>query len=289
MNRPENSSRRFLVEEADVRGESVQLGATLVEMLDQQPYSQSVRCLLGEFASAVVLISNNLKYAGRIILQAKSDRGLSLGMVECSSDRHIRGIARGDIGRETDRPMDHLLGGQLAITIERESDQRYQGIISLEGHSLARALESYFAQSEQLGARFWLASDGAQSAGLMLQQLPIQVESTAERDAQWSTLCLLADTVTSQELLNSSSEELLFKLFHEEKVTLYPPAPILFKCRCSRERSASTIAMLPEREQAEILADQGKIVVTCELCGATYQFDQAVLNTDNTGHTLHKP
>ncbi len=287
MNRPDNSSRRFLFEEADVRGESVQLGATLVEMLDQQPYSQSVRCLLGEFASAVVLISNNLKYAGRIILQAKSDRGLSLAMVECSSDRHIRGIARGDIGRETDRPMDHLLGGQLAITIERESDQRYQGIISLQGHSLAQALESYFAQSEQLGARFWLASDGAQSAGLMLQQLPIQVESTAERDAQWSTLCLLADTVTSQELLNSSPEELLFKLFHEEKVTLYPPAPILFKCRCSRERSASTIAMLPEREQAEILADQGKIVVTCELCGATYQFDQAVLNTDNTGHTLH--
>ena len=287
MNRPDNCSRRFLFEEADVRGESVQLGATLVEMLDQQPYSQSVRRLLGEFASAVVLISNNLKYAGRIILQAKSDRGLSLAMVECSSDRHIRGIARGDIDRETDRPMDHLLGGQLAITIERESDQRYQGIISLEGHSLARALESYFAQSEQLGARFWLASDGDQSAGLMLQQLPIQVESTTERDAQWSTLCLLADTMTSQELLNSPPEELLFKLFHEEKVTVYPPAPILFKCRCSRERSASTIAMLPEREQAEILAEQGKIVVTCELCGATYQFNQVVLNTDNTGHTLH--
>jgi molecular chaperone Hsp33 len=287
MNRPDNCSRRFLFEEADVRGESVQLGATLVEMLDQQPYSQSVRRLLGEFASAVVLISNNLKYAGRIILQAKSDRGLSLAMVECSSDRHIRGIARGDIDRETDRPMDHLLGGQLAITIERESDQRYQGIISLEGHSLARALESYFAQSEQLGARFWLASDGDQSAGLMLQQLPIQVESTTERDAQWSTLCLLADTMTSQELLNSPPEELLFKLFHEEKVTVYPPAPILFKCRCSRERSASTIAMLPEKEQAEILAEQGKIVVTCELCGATYQFNQVVLNTDNTGHTLH--
>lgn len=287
MNRPDNCSRRFLFEEADVRGESVQLGATLVEMLDQQPYSQSVRRLLGEFASAVVLISNNLKYAGRIILQAKSDRGLSLAMVECSSDRHIRGIARGDIDRETDRPMDHLLGGQLAITIERESDQRYQGIISLEGHSLARALESYFAQSEQLGARFWLASDGDQSAGLMLQQLPIQVESTTERDAQWSTLCLLADTMTSQELLNSPPEELLFKLFNEEKVTVYPPAPILFKCRCSRERSASTIAMLPEKEQAEILAEQGKIVVTCELCGATYQFNQVVLNTDNTGHTLH--
>ncbi len=287
MSRPDNSSRRFLFAEADVRGESVQLGAALTEMLSHQPYSQSVKRLLGEFASAVVLISNNLKYAGRIILQAKSDSGISLAMVECSSERHIRGIARGDIGRETCAPMDHLLGGQLAITIERDTDQRYQGIISLEGHSLAQALEQYFAQSEQLGARFWLASDGNQSAGLMLQQLPIQVESSVERKEQWTTLCLLADTVTTQELLTSPPEELLFKLFHEEKLTLYPPAPILFKCRCSQERSASTIAMLPENEQAEILAEHGKIVLTCELCGATYQFDRIVLNTDNTGHTLH--
>jgi molecular chaperone Hsp33 len=287
MSRPDNSSRRFLFDEADVRGESVQLGGALAEMLSHQPYSQSVRCLLGEFASAVVLISNNLKYAGRIILQAKSDSGLSLAMVECSSERHIRGIARGDIGRDAPTPMDHLIGGQLAITIERESDQRYQGIISLEKHSLAQALEQYFAQSEQLGARFWLASNGDQSGGLMLQQLPIQVHNHAERNEQWSTLCLLAETVTARELLNSPPEELLFKLFHEEKVTVYPPTPILFKCRCSRERSANTVAMLPETEQAEIIAEQGNIVLTCELCGATYQFDQIVLNPDNTGHTLH--
>ena len=287
MDRPENSSRRFLFDEADVRGESVQLGAALTGMLSHQPYSDSVKRLLGEFASAVVLISNNLKYAGRIILQAKSDSGLSLAMVECSSERHIRGIARGDIGKEAPEPMDHLLGGQLAITIEREPDQRYQGIISLEGYSLAQALEKYFAQSEQLGARFWLASNGDQSAGLMLQQLPIQVEADTDRHEQWSTLCLLAETVTAQELLNSPPEDLLFKLFHQEKVTVYPPASILFKCRCSQERSASTIAMLPEAEQAEILAEQGKIVLTCELCGATYQFDQIVLNPDNTRHTLH--
>ena len=287
MSSPDNSSRRFLFNEADVRGESVQLGAALAEMLRQQPYSRSVKRLLGEFASAVVLISNNLKYAGRIILQAKSESGLSLAMVECSSERHIRGIARGDISKEASKPMDHLRGGQLAITIERESDQRYQGIIGLEGHSLSHALEQYFAQSEQLGARFWLASNGDQSAGLMLQQLPAQKEDSVTRDQQWSTLCLLAETVTPQELLSSSPEELLFKLFHEEKVTLYPPAPILFKCRCSRERSANTISMLPETEQAEILAEQGKIVLTCELCGATYQFDQVVLNNDNTGHTIH--
>jgi molecular chaperone Hsp33 len=287
MSSPDNSSRRFLFNEADVRGESVQLGAVLAEMLSQQPYSQSVKRLLGEFASAVVLISNNLKYAGRIILQAKSESGITLAMVECSSERHIRGIARGDISKEARKPMDHLLGGQLAITIERESDQRYQGIISLEGHSLAQALERYFAQSEQLGARFWLASNGDQSAGLMLQQLPAQKEDGATRDQRWSTLCLLAETVTPEELLCSPPETLLFKLFHEEKVTLYPPAPILFKCRCSRERSANTISMLPETEQAEILAEQGKIVLTCELCGATYQFDQVVLNNDNAGHTVH--
>jgi molecular chaperone Hsp33 len=89
----------------------------------------------------------------------------------------------------------------------------------------------------------------------------------------------LAETISSAELLDLPSETLLFKLYHEETVTLYPPTPILFKCRCSRERSANTIALLPESEKADILAELGEITLTCELCGTSYRFGQEVMNT----------
>ena len=287
MSHPADSSQRFLFEGVDVRGESVQISGALTDMLANQAYSATLKRLLGEFAAAAVLISNNLKYEGRIILQARSKQAVSLVMVECSSERHIRGIAQGDLSTEADDPMTLLTDGQLVLTVEREAGQRYQGIIALKGGSLAGALEDYFSQSEQLGTRFWLASDGARSAGLMLQQLPAQLTDGEERNEQWSTLCLLTETVQAEELLGLTPDALLFKLYQEETVTVYPPAPILFKCRCSRERSADAIALLPESERAEIIAEQGDITMTCELCGEVYRFGPEVLAPHNLRSTLH--
>jgi len=287
MNAHADSSQRFLFDGADVRGESVRIDGALADMLANQAYSPTLKCLLGEFAAAAVMISNNLKYEGRITLQARSDQAVSLVMVECSSERHIRGIAQGDISAEAADPMSLLSGGQLVLTVERDAGQRYQGIIALEKGSLAESLEIYFSQSEQLGTRFWLASDGRQSGGLMLQQLPAQITDGAVRKEQWSTLCLLTETVRTQELLGLPSEDLLFKLYQEETVKVYPPAPILFKCRCSRERSAAAIALLPESEREEILTEEGDIAMTCELCGKTYRFDREGLATESAGNTLH--
>ena len=287
MSHPADSSQRFLFDGVDVRGESVQISGALTDMLANQAYSATLKRLLGEFAAAAVLISNNLKYEGRIILQARSKQSVSLVMVECSSERHIRGIAQGDLSTEADDPMTLLTDGQLVLTVEREAGQRYQGIIALKGGSLAGALEDYFSQSEQLGTRFWLASDGARSAGLMLQQLPAQLTDGEERSEQWSTLCLLTETVQAEELLGLTPDALLFKLYQEETVTVYPPAPILFKCRCSRERSADAIALLPESERAEIIAEQGDITMTCELCGEVYRFGPEVLAPHNIRSTLH--
>ena len=287
MSHPADSSQRFLFEGVDVRGESVQISGALTDMLANQAYSATLKRLLGEFAAAAVLISNNLKYEGRIILQARSKQAVSLVMVECSSERHIRGIAQGDLNAEADDPMNLLTDGQLVLTVEREAGQRYQGIVALAGGTLAGTLEDYFSQSEQLDTRFWLASDGARSAGLMLQQLPAQLTDAEARSEQWSTLCLLTETVPTDELLGLTLEALLFKLYQEETVRVYPPAPILFKCRCSRERSAEAISLLPESEREEILAEQGDIKMTCELCGTTYRFGRGVLPPHGAGTTLH--
>ena len=287
MNADEDSSQRFLFDQADARGEFVRINRSLGDMLANQVYSASLRCLLGEFTAAAVLISNNLKYQGRIILQARSDQAVSLVMVECSSDRHIRGIAQGDLTSEAWNPLELLTGGQLVLTVERSAGQRYQGIIALEQSSLAEALERYFSQSEQLGTRFWLTSDGERSAGLMLQQLPEQMAEEDMRTEHWNRLCMLTETLQPQELLGLPSQELLFKLYQEETVTVYPSAPILFKCRCSRERSADAIALLPASEREQILIEQGDIAMTCELCGTIYRFGREILSPRGADNTLH--
>ncbi|EED34410.1 chaperonin HslO [Luminiphilus syltensis NOR5-1B] len=269
-------SARFLFDEADIRGESVRLQEALAEMLSTHPYSAASKRILGEFACAAVLISNNLKYRGRIVLQARSDGPLSMVMVECTSDREIRGIARGDISADPEDHLALLSEGQLAITIEREGGQRYQGIVALDRGSLAATLEDYFLQSEQLNTRFWLASNGVTGGGLMLQQLPAQLEQGSEqRGEQWANVCILADTLTTQELNGESPQTLIYRLFHEETLRLFEPKSVVFHCSCSRERSLNALSALPEGELAEIIADEGIVSMNCEMCGVTYEFAQS--------------
>ncbi len=172
-----DSSQRFLFDEADVRGESVRISAALDQMLANQSYSPALRTLLGEFAAAAVLISNNLKYTGRITLQARSEQAVSLVMVECSSERHIRGIAQGDLAAEATNPITLLAGGQLVLTVERDAGQRYQGIIALDQGNPGRSAGALFfsertARDAFLADLGWAAQCRADAAAIARTDCP---------------------------------------------------------------------------------------------------------------------
>lgn len=268
-----DSSLRFLFEEADIRGEHVTLSRSLADIQGAHAYSNSVCALLGQFAAAAVLISNNLKYRGKIVLQARSTSSLSLIMIECTSDSQIRGIARGDIAATADDPMTLIDGGQLSITIERDGGQRYQGIVDLRAGSLAAALDNYFFQSEQLNTRFWLGSRDGVAAGLMLQQLPAQRQQPAEdRENQWREAITLGETLTESELLQLPATVILHRLYHEQILRLFEPSAVVFHCSCSRERSINALSCLPRTELADMFSEQDTIDMTCEMCGTPYSF-----------------
>lgn len=281
-------STRFLFSGADIRGEVVHLGDAYRELLSTHDYSDSTAALLGQFAAAAVLISNNLKYRGRIILQARSERALSLVMVECSSEAEIRGIARGDTSAESDNPLELIAGGQLALTIEREGGQRYQGIVALDAPSLASALSDYFEQSEQLQTRFMLAAEGGTAAGFMLQQLPAQIaQDSRDREEQWQAATVLADTLTPEELLNLDTAVLLHRLYHEFDLQLFDPKAVNYRCRCTRQRSLDALSLLPPDELEAALEDEGVITMTCEMCSAVYRFGREELPTLAEDRILH--
>jgi molecular chaperone Hsp33 len=115
---------------------------------------------------------------------------------------------------------------------------------------------------------------------MMLQQLPAQLQpQAAARLDQWKTACILADTITSAELVELPPATLLHRLFHETPVRLFEPAPIIFNCSCSRERSLNALLLLPETEQVDLLADEGAITLHCDMCGTDYRFVQSDIPT----------
>lgn len=264
--------QRILFEEADVRGVVTGLDASFAEVLARNDYPVRIRQLLGEMLAAVTLLSATLKFEGRLLLQAQGEGALNLLMAECSHHQQIRGIARfeGELP-ETDKFADMFQSGRLALTIEPAKGQRYQGVVPMEGASLAACLEDYFSRSEQLPTRIFLASDGNTAAGMLLQVLPA-AEGQAE---DWNRIGLLADTLTAEELLNLDNESMLYRLFHQEKCRLYEPQPLEFHCDCSRERCARALQLVGREELLEAAGQQGgSIRVDCQFCNAEYAFDR---------------
>ena len=288
---PGDLSRRFLFEDADIRGETVHIDKTLSDILAAHQYAPGVRVLMGEFLAAATLLSTTLKFEGTLVLQARSEGQIPLLMAECNNDLHLRAIARGAQEATSEHFEQLLTNGQLAITVDPVKGQRYQGIVPLVGNSLAQSLDAYFEQSEQLHTRFWLASDGSQAAGMLLQQLPAQLEpEPAARERQWEHVCALAATVQPVELLDMAAERMLYRLFHEDPVRIFSARPLEFRCTCSQERTLNALFSIGAAEVEDILREQGSVTMDCEFCNQRYVFqreDLGELLSAESPPTLH--
>jgi molecular chaperone Hsp33 len=268
--------QRFIFDDTDVRGEIVTLEQSFQDTLSTHVYSEAVTTLLGEFLAAATLLSATLKFDGTLTLQASSKGAVPMIMAEASSQQQLRAIAKGtDLSTEGEFQQ-LLTDGQLCITIDPRQGKRYQGIVSLEGDNLARCIESYFQQSEQLSTRIWLAADNQRATGLLLQELPANKPSDVDaRQQQWQHLETLADTISGEELLTLDAHTLLHRLYHQETVRLFEPSRPIFKCSCSEQRTLQSLTTIGQDELNDIIREQGEIAVNCEFCHQKYHFDQA--------------
>ena len=286
-----DGTRRFLFEDADIRGEIVHLDSAYREIIAIHQYPLAVSRLLGEFLAAAVLLSTNLKFEGTLILQVRSEGEIPLLMVECDHRLRVRGIARGASQATSDSNDQLLKDGQLAITIDPTHGQRYQGIVPLEQGSLSNSLDGYFKRSEQLNTRVWLTADGHQAAGLLLQQLPALITTDDDQRAhQWEHVYSLASTVTDCELRQVESEQLLYQLYHEDRVRLFEPSDVSFNCSCSRDRTHKALLTLNPADIEELLEELGSITMDCEFCNQHYQYsrsDLANILEDDEAKILH--
>ena len=267
-----DSLQRFIFENVPIRGEIVHLDATWQAVLERRQYPPRVREVLGELMAAAALLTSTLKFDGRLIMQIQGKGPVNLLVVECTSERKMRAIAQWQ-GEVPDAPLSELVGdGRLAVTIDPQKGQeRYQAIVALEGLTVAAAFENYFARSEQLATRLWLASDPRQAAGMLLQRLP---EAEHTDDDAWVRAVHLGATLTREELLALPVREIVHRLYHEEDIRLFSRMPVSFRCSCSRARVEAVLRMLGRDEIHSILDEQGSVSVDCEFCGGRYEFDR---------------
>lgn len=267
---------RYIFEHYAVRGELVSLHDTYRQVLGQHNYPPSVKDLLGEMLVATSLLTATLKFSGEITVQLQGDGPLRLAVINGDHQQNMRGVARIDGDIADNSTLRQMVGnGYLVITLTPDEGERYQGVVGLEGEHLADCLENYFLQSEQLLTRLFIRTgevDGhVAAAGMLLQVLPARDADTDN----FEHLAQLTSTIKAQELFTLPADDVLYRLYNQDEVTLYPPQDVRFLCTCSRERCADALLTLPEHELDEMLDEDETIDMHCDFCGSHYVFTAA--------------
>tara|TARA_B110000438_G_scaffold285832_1_gene316377 strand:+ start:1006 stop:1863 length:858 start_codon:yes stop_codon:yes gene_type:complete len=264
---------RYLFDNLHARGELVNLSQTFQEIVAPHNYPSGVKNLLGELVAATCLLTATLKFEGEIAVQLQGDGPIGYMAVNGNNLQEMRGIAR--MTSETDATsLQDLIGkGNMVITIRPKNGEPYQGVVALEEETLAQCLAHYFEVSEQIPTKIWLFTDEntSQVAGTLIQLLP-DAGDKAQQQADFEHLCQLTNTIKSDEIFSVDSQELLYRLYHQEELRLFEPQAISYKCSCSEEKCLNAISQIEPSELDNIIVEQGSVSMTCDYCLTTYQF-----------------
>ncbi len=292
----------FHLEQQPVRGRLVRLGALADAILTRHSQHPAVTRLLGEALALTAGLAAALKFTGSFSLQAKGDGPVSMLLADCTDSGALRGYVRVDeallarlLKGDPDPSAAALLGrGYLAFTCDQGPDmERYQGIVAIEGITLATMTGSYFRSSEQLKAQVQLACaqtpEGWRASALILEKVageggiapeargdyypPLEAEAQEE---SWRTALALAGTLTQAELLDDgiSSAELLHRLFSLEGLVQGRARALAYGCRCSRAKLAGVLAGFSDTDLDDMVEDNA-ITMNCEFCNIGFRFDRA--------------
>ncbi len=287
----------FRIEGHNVNGRVVKLNALASDVLTRHDYPEAVSRLLGEALVLASMLGSMLKFDGRFILQMQGNGPISMLMADYASGGSLRGFAQYDeaalqAALKADAAPMALLGDKahMAFTVDQGADmERYQGIVPLDGDTLAEAALGYFERSEQIGtvlklaaAPLLLAGGETQwrAGGIIIQQtaatggVDMPPEGDPEHvDEDWNRLSILMQTTEDSELLDSEldGETLAYRLFHEDGVRVFETRALQFACPCTRQRVANMLRGLPDEDRTD-MQTQDNIEVRCEFCNEQYVF-----------------
>lgn len=288
----------FSLDATDLRGRMIRMGSVLEQIIGQHNYPLPVSYLLSEALTVSLLLSSMLKYDGIFTLQIQSKGPIRTLVTDVNTNGHVRAYAAFDEDELKDLPPQkdnnfyHLMhSGHIAFTVDQgEHMARYQGIVALEGESMLDAIQHYFEQSEQIKTSIRMAihpqDDQWRAGAVMVQYIPEHHGKEEdemrqeERQEDWNRTKILLGTCRDDELLapHMHSADVLYRLFHEEGVRIYPATSIKHVCRCSRDRVEDVLLSLSDDDMRDAKNDDGEIDITCEFCGKSYMFHKEDLD-----------
>lgn len=302
MNKNTDKCISFNLDNNLFRGRIVRVNHILQETFARRKYPQNVCAALSETTALSVMLADLLKFDGLFTLQIQGNGAISVLVADVTSNGKVRTCAKFDenamqkaqklrktVGQIESTP--YWLGkGSLIFTIDQgKNTDLYQGVVDLQGKTLAECAMRYFKYSEQIDTYLQLyrqpTADGWEAAGILIQKMPVNggntsVEDKSDINEKFNECKILLDSLQPQEIFdeNLSLNDLLYRLYHEHDVRVVKENNFSFSCRCSRDKLLNTLRSMGEKNIEE-MAENGRIVATCKFCGQIYSFDKSELLT----------
>ncbi|CAI3927344.1 Hsp33 family molecular chaperone HslO [Commensalibacter communis] len=272
------------------RGRLIRLGALANTLLERHQYPYAISKLGGEALALVAGLAAALKFEGSFSLQVKGEGAVSLLVVDCTHNGELRFYARFNEEKVAQLPkeasaLELFEKGLFALTVDQHNDKdTYQGMVKITGNSLSEMASHYFESSEQLSSWIRLycehTSDGWEASGLILEKIandPSIIvkneEEIANEAEEWNTLTILAETMTSKEMLDQTidNNQLLYRLFNSTSISIGTAKPVSYGCRCSRSRLENLLKTF-SKDDIDTMNKDGNITMTCEFCRYDFIF-----------------
>lgn len=272
--------KSFMLENGLFRGSFIAADDAIHKMMENHNYPPIVKSYLTQAALLTIALSAGIKYDGVFSLQIKGNGPISTLFCDITTDYKIRGYAVYDTERLTGNlsGMSDAIGtGQMLFSVAQVGQEPYQGVVALTGNSLTDTVKSYFQLSEQINTDIVLRQNKAEARLIILQQMPDkQGISTEEKNDLWKTLTILLNSVKDIELFSDklSVDEILFRLFHANELTVFPDNIPSYECRCYRDKMYGFLKRLSPAERENLYQDD-KITAGCQFCNEQYIFTRA--------------
>ena len=165
--------------------------------------------------------------------------------------------------------------GVMSVIKDIGMKEPYVGQTELKTGEIADDLTYYFASSEQIPSSVGLGvlmnknNTVKQAGGFILQLMPFTDEETIckleERIAEMESITALLEKGDTPELL---LKEVLGDIPFEAAEAV----PVQFRCDCSKEKIAKSLAAISKKDLDEMIADGKGIEVKCHFCNTDYHF-----------------
>lgn len=275
-----NIIKPFMLENGLFRGSFIAADDAVAHMMENHNYPPVVQSYLTQVALLTIALSAGIKYDGVFSLQIKGNGPISTLFCDITTDYKIRGYAVYDTERLTGdlSDMTDAIGhGQMLFSVAQIGQEPYQGVVALTGNSLTDTVKEYFKLSEQIATDIVLRQNKKEARLIILQQMPDKQGISAEEKADlWETVSVLLNSVKDIELFSDklTPDEILFRLFHANGITVFPDNTPSYECRCYRDKMFNFLKKLPAAEREELYQD-GKITAGCQFCNEQYIFTRA--------------